>query len=184
MASVTHYMAEVDNTDVMGPDCYTFDLHAVIAGDDDWTSTCAEATLTNCPDCCTFYQDAFGGNLPIPQFFDAFPTLEYDCWYTGPLGFPNTDVQFEVGFAGATINEDCYLSACWFDTEDTGDGDWVLARYTVCGECCDGATLTVEGSTTIASTGGELHPFSFSIIVPEPASLTLLGLGLFLIRRR
>jgi hypothetical protein len=187
VGSVTHYVADVDNTDVMGYDFWTFDLHVVITGDpeDDWTSTCADAYLIDCPDCCVFYQEpTFGDNVPLPPFFDLIPELEFDCWYTGPDGFPNTNEAPSIGFAGDVITEDWLLSACWFDTANTGEGDFSIARFTMGGDCCCWDVLRIEGATKIASTGDLLHPFSFTVLFPEPGMLALLGMGVALIRRR
>jgi hypothetical protein len=187
MGDISHWVVEVDNSVVMPPNCYTFDLGVTVSADDDWLLTRSAATITDCPDCVFYQHPTYDGDWPQPSFFGLVPELEFDSFYTTPTGFPNTDVAPSggAGFAEGPDKEDCYQSAVWFDTANTGAGSYVVARYTVCGDMCDGATMTIYGNSHIYSDGGGVdHPFEFSFTVPEPASLALLGLGLFLIRRR
>ncbi len=177
-----HWWVAVDNSDVMGPDYYTFDLG--VTASTEWSSTFAQATLTACPECCTFYDDPMGGDgPPNPDLFDYFPTLEFDSFYTWGEKFPNTSEYGDPHFVDEVVNEPCYREALWFDTwPNGGEGDWVIARYTVfCADECDPGYLHLEG----ASVGEHpLVPFAFNIRIPEPGALALLGVGLALVRRR
>jgi hypothetical protein len=178
MADVDHWWVEVEND--LGADYYTFDLGVTIGGDDDWTVTYAQATLAGYADCCTFYDD--GGDAPAPEIISW---NEFDSWYTTPEGFPNTWESPAIRFVGDVINEPLYKEATWFDfPPNGGDGDWVIARYSVWSEQgCQPAHLLVVGETATISGGGQPQPFSLQILVPEPASLILLALGTVLIRR-
>jgi hypothetical protein len=181
--AVAFSVVTVDNSEVMPPNYYTFDLVVEVEDDDDWTAVLAEADLADCAG-CVFYQDALGGNIPIPAFFGAFPTLEFDCWYTGPDGFPNADGQPSIYFAGDIDEQDQYLRAVWHDCYDTGGGAFVLARYTIMVPEDSGMVLhvvpqgaggppvgTIEGVATSAVGWGACNEFAFDIVLGCAADL-------------
>ncbi|HEB61085.1 MAG TPA: hypothetical protein ENJ06_04595 [Phycisphaeraceae bacterium] len=126
----------------------TIDLQIVINGGDDWTSTDATATVDG-----TFYQHpTFDADIPQTGFWPAFPSLEFDSFFSArDFAAP--------GFAQGPDNTDNAISAIWFDTEDTGDGTYTIARYTV----TSGTLFAVSGTTTARNTQGELLPFSLQM---------------------
>jgi len=192
MGDVLHQLVPVPNDVTPGSDpshpdfndgtYFTYDLQVVITdadwpppGPDDWTSTAAEAWTDG-----TFFEHTAGTNgPPNPLFFPVYPALEFECFYTMPASFPNTGEANSPGFVDdETDLQDSYRKALWFDTPFDGNGTYTIARFTTHGS----DYLRVAGASTIASTSGLLHPYD--LVIPEPASLALMGLGLALIRRR
>jgi hypothetical protein len=126
----------------------TFDLQVNVTSADDWTAAEVTAAIDG-----TFYQHPVAdADTPQPTFWAAFPSLEYDSFFSGrDFAAP--------GFAEGPFNTDSQIEASWFDTVDTGNGTYTLARFTV----TSGTTLTVNGNATGKNTGGILQPFGFSV---------------------
>jgi hypothetical protein len=177
----------VDNSAVMPPNYYTFDLVVEVEEGDDWTAILAEAELTDCPDCMFYQEPTFGDDWPQPNFFGFVPELEFDSWYTTGAGFPNTDHSPPEGNGFAEIdNQDQYLRAVWFDRSEPGGGAFVLARYTImvpegslivpgvvpAGDANDAPVVgTLVGSATSKVGWGNCNTFAFDVVSPCPADL-------------
>jgi hypothetical protein len=161
----------------------TYDVTVTVTDDpndpDDWIACWMSATLTGC---CTFVDVPY--NPPQdPCWWDSF--------FTVPMFFPNTPDWGSVSFADpdAVIEEPLLRFGEWYDTDNTGSGEFVLHRLTMlCDEdCTEECWLTVHFETAAQNTGAQFFPFDWSVMVcvPEPGSLALLALGgLTLIRRR
>jgi hypothetical protein len=124
-ADLSFSLVPVDNTNGDAEDPLfsttwdTYDMVVTVTGDDDWTA--AEALITvDAP--ATIFQHPFENadqSPPNPAFFGAFPSLEFDSYFSAPGG---------IGFASAAVVTPTSMEAAWFDTVDSGDGDFVLAR--------------------------------------------------------
>jgi hypothetical protein len=187
-ADLMHYVELVDNSsgqgDTLSPitaDHYTFDLKVDVTGGDDWTSSAVTGTLST----GTFYQHALGGNGdPSPALIGIYPGLAFDSFFDSPPTL--LDGNGPGGFASGPTWTDSTVDATWFDVDDTGDGTYTIARFTVFAENLPGNGLvgTLVGTSTAKLTGGDLLPFDLDMIVPAPGSAMLLGLAGLAIRRR
>ena len=160
------------------------DLQVTIGGNDgdSWTTAGAAATLTG----GTFWEHSVGSDTPPnPALFGAYGLLRYDSFYTTPEDWPNDPAIFGNTNIVTIDSQATTRSAEWYVTPAepnvTTDGTYTIARY--CFLPTRAWELCVEGDVFLQSSGGD--PYDYSVCIPEPSGLALLGLGaLALIRRR
>lgn len=202
-ATLSHSLASVANPVPLGGlGAQTFDLKVTTTGTDDWTSTNMQAVISD--NSKHWYNDAFGGNgTPNPAFIPIAPSLAFDTFVTSPGSYPNTNDGTAPGFAQppAPVFDRATTSAIWFDTVNSADGMYTIARLTIFSDTdrppltaavlgtpgLGALVATIQGTTTAKNSGGQLLSFAFGLYqVPEPATLSLLVLGglVGLVRRR
>jgi len=159
----------------------------VFTTDTDWISSQMLITLTE----GTVYQDDMGGiTSPNPAWFTLAPTLEFDTYVSnGVVGDPLSAEGGAVNLGGdATLSfDEVGLNVNWFTTSDADTGALALARVTM-SDTAQGewqvwmSAVNEQGDDFLVITGG---PVENGVMVPEPATLSVLALGgLALIRRK
>jgi hypothetical protein len=141
-----------------------FDLEVIMSENDDWTASEAWATING-----SFYQHSMGTNVPQQVMWDVMPALRFDSFWSA------RDF-YEPSFAGESEVTNDELFATWFDIVHTGNGTHTIARFTV----TEGTEIHVWGNSTAKHTGGDLHPFDYTMtfVLPEPCGGDFNGDGL------
>jgi hypothetical protein len=145
----------------------TYDLVVTVSPGSDWASAELRGTLSS----GSFFNHSLGGNTaPNGAFVALFPALAYDTYITAPNGaLPSTQLPHPLDGTGSPI--------AWADFTNTGGGTFTIARLTTTAD----AVGTFSGQVVEAGAPSGV-PFSF--VVPEPATLGLLGLTTLALGRR
>ncbi len=181
-AEITAYVtapvtAALDNGDPI----FYQDVHVVVDAGDDWTVAAIDLMLSG----DFLYQDPVNdGNPPNPALFGAFPDSQFTSFYTSPGDWPNAAYNGAIVGIAQSNDSASVLDTDWFDTIDTGGGDFMIARITMLGTPL--GTTTAHLQYASAQTPGQLHDSDVQIAtpVPEPAGLVLLVLGGVVAARR
>jgi hypothetical protein len=153
----------------------TYDLVVDVSAGSDWASAELRGVLSS----GTFFNHAFGTNTaPNAALVPSFPALAYDTYITAPNNtLPSTQLPHPIDGAGSPIFTATLTSAAWADFTNTGSGTFTIARLTTTAD----AVGTFSGQVVEA---GATSGVPFSLTVPEPATLGLLGLSTLALGRR
>ena len=158
----------------------------VVTTDTDWVGSALVVTLDEDGD---IYQDDLGRfdpQSPNPVFFGAVPSLEFDTYVSnGVLG------EAVIYLSDMPPYPDNYVfdrNAIWiqWSTGDLDDiGELAVARVTLADDATGTWSFTVivglPGDPDVTITGGSVA--DGVMIIPEPTTLSLLGLGGLLLGR-
>jgi len=202
LATGTTYLQLVDNGGFTssGQRVDSVDLRLDMGADDDWTSTILTATVGGVD---KVLQPRVS-TLEPASWFDGDPQLTGASAYrnqrSSPSNWPNDyqdDTSISNMLPGAVVSDTAFTNIGWFDTNTDDGADFTLFRFALRTSNANKPALTlantgvialtINGTHTMADSGGTLIPFSLTVYqVPEPATLGLLALGGLagLIRRR
>jgi len=193
-AQVETTFVHVNTVDIGGTGYNVYDM--MVSVEDDWTNSQLETTLTS----GHFYNtNVYGRDYePNPLFYMVFPELEWDTCAAVPFGYSamaafTPGSQFGQVPAGLPFNPvpppgNTQIEAGWFDTMKTGPGTHKIARITISAD----ANGDITGKSYDANPGSpdpqgkrfDEFYIAGGVIVPEPATLSLLAMGALAVLRR
>lgn len=142
----------------------------------DWLQAQMLLTLTS----GSVYQDGFGGTTPPnPALIPVFPSVAFDTYISGPnASSPSVGAgAVDVGGNSTAKFDTTGINQTWFNTDTTDIGSFALGRFTLSND----ANGTVKLRLSTANDGAVITNWNVVggqiVAVPEPASLSLLGLG-------
>ena len=157
----------------------------------DWTNARLDVNLT----VGNLYASPFGATQePTASLKAALDDLEYDTWLTVPGGGGVDQVPMvQAGdiIMPTSTGQQTQIGASWGNTETTDIGTFSIAQITVsandpAGGTIEGRVFDVDSAGVGVDINDQTGPWRSEggAIVPEPATLCLLALGLPLLRRR
>lgn len=172
MAATSHW--EVDGDNIV-PNTVAYALMADGEGDD-WTGAVLRVDLTS----GTTYQNGSGGDgAPSSAFIGFVPELEFDT-YVGIIDDSTAGIAGGAGdLGGGPLSLDApQISMTWFNTNTNDTGPIQIGNITLSPDAVGTWQLIVSFAGGQVQSGG-VFP------IPEPATLSLMGLGgLAALRRR
>ena len=170
-AATSHWEIDTDN---IVPNTIAYALFADGEGDD-WTGAVLRGDLTS----GTAYQNVSGGDsAPSSAFIGFVPELEFDT-YVGIIDDSTAGIAGGAGdLGGGPLSlDEPQISVTWFNTRTNDTGPIQIGNITL----SDDAAGTWELIVSFA--GGQVRS-SGIFEVPEPATLSLMGLGGLAVMRR
>lgn len=176
----------------------TWDLKITTTGGDDWLSTSISATLNGA---ATFYQSGFqsaNGTAPNQAFLGVAPALDFDSFAAAGLGpVAAATASTRGGYSSSPITilsgnqtspPASVFQMDYGDLANGGDSTWTVARLTFDANANGTITGNIQSQLRQNSALPKVDisaPIVNGAVVPEPATLSIVGVGgLLLLRRR
>ena len=167
----------------------------VVSTTTDWMSAQLIIDLTEPVGGGGVYQHPFPTDEgPVdPSYYATYPGVEFDTYLTdGRLGAPSViGGAADIGGGIDAQFDENGIDVAWYTTDSDNIGDeLVLARITLSVEAQGTwaflAAAAPPGGPEVRETdaGGHAPLIIDGCLVPEPATLTLLGIGIAMLRRR
>lgn len=172
------YFEEVDNSAAAADPAWvegtrTIDLIVVVEDDypgDDLDWYLCESYVQIIGD--TWYEHPFGSDYPPdPDLFELYPALEFDSYYCG-ADEDLSDGAPRPAFLRSTTTPHV-KEATWSDWEDTGNGTYVIARFSII-PCPTGGSGHISGQCYL---NPDMRSFYFGHLSPRPCIGDLDGSG-------